>query len=320
MKNINEENTGFKIPWGLICILVLIPILLYIGLSSPCGFNAVGGEDAPKVWLGFWATYIGAIASFVMVYYTYKTLLQNQKVIDQNDTTLNQNQELIDITKDSVVQNKELIELNQKLFELNNKQLDELKHQWAEQNRARLQFCIAPIRGVFFLKISNIGNENAYNINLKFNSEFLDMLYSNTHRKSFEDIQNHNFTIEMKGSKYIIIGNIYLKDNQTENDGEQTFNAADIKQWVDNNKNVDIRITGSYCDTYTIDETFRLNDTLLPGAVVMQSNIELSLDQMQKGLTSPNLVRPIPTIQKSLKTLNENMNNIINKLENNDTK
>ena len=56
-------------------------------------------------------------------------------------------------------------------------QLKELKRQWEEANRPRLTFGVVQWRGLFLLKITNVGNEVAIDIKLRFEEEYLNSLF-----------------------------------------------------------------------------------------------------------------------------------------------
>lgn len=60
--------------------LLLIPIILNFVLQIPSCFPIIGDSQA---WLSFWASYIGAIASFAMIAITLLTLRQNQAQLNE---------------------------------------------------------------------------------------------------------------------------------------------------------------------------------------------------------------------------------------------
>ncbi len=65
--------------------IVISPIILYVLISQPWGFDAIGGEEAPKVWLGFWGGYIGAIISAAVAFIILnKQLNQNHTENEDN--------------------------------------------------------------------------------------------------------------------------------------------------------------------------------------------------------------------------------------------
>ena len=65
----------------LLCfILIAIPIALNHIIQQPALFSVIG---EPKDWLMFWATYLGAAASFVMIVYTGVTLKHNKAQLDE---------------------------------------------------------------------------------------------------------------------------------------------------------------------------------------------------------------------------------------------
>ena len=53
----------FKEYWHLWAIVILLPSTLYWFIKLPWCFDAIGGKDAPKEWLGFLGGYLGAIIS-----------------------------------------------------------------------------------------------------------------------------------------------------------------------------------------------------------------------------------------------------------------
>lgn len=63
-----------------IAIVVLIPILLNWVIRWRSFFKFVGKDTD---WLGFWVTYISAIASFAMVFITWRTLQQNKEQLEE---------------------------------------------------------------------------------------------------------------------------------------------------------------------------------------------------------------------------------------------
>ena len=54
--------------WGL--IICLLPEFVNWIMTIPCNWTIEG----PKVWIGFWGAYIGAIASFTMAYIAWKQM------------------------------------------------------------------------------------------------------------------------------------------------------------------------------------------------------------------------------------------------------
>ena len=61
-------------------LLLIIPIILNFVLQIPSHFPIIGDS---QTWLSFWASYIGAIASFAMIAVTFLTLKQNQAQLNE---------------------------------------------------------------------------------------------------------------------------------------------------------------------------------------------------------------------------------------------
>ena len=218
----------------LVFLIVGIPCLINYLILQPQQFDIVGDGTT---WLSFWVTYIGAIASFAMVFITWWTLIQNKK------------------------------------------QLNELKRQWEEQNRARISFSITPNQLHYHLKITNIGKENAFNINMKFNDSFINNITDNTFQNYLKELQNNPFSLEAGCSKYLTI---------CRGDGALLY-------W--NNKCQEIEIKGMYCNRYEINTKVPLGEYMLAG-MVHNDELTTIMGYMKKGIIVQNdLYMPI---QKSL--------------------
>lgn len=65
--------------WGILSIIVILLFLpLLINLCYLCK-TCYPILHAPSAWTTFWATYLAAIASFLMIYFTWKTLKEMQR-------------------------------------------------------------------------------------------------------------------------------------------------------------------------------------------------------------------------------------------------
>lgn len=65
--------------WSML-IAILLPLGLYGLIQQPWGYDAIGDEKAPEVWLGFWGGYIGSIiTSAVAIIILYSQLNANHK-------------------------------------------------------------------------------------------------------------------------------------------------------------------------------------------------------------------------------------------------
>ena len=81
--------------WAKKHIALIITIVLIIALILPLGINALYliSTDcevlhAPSAWTTFWATYLAAIASFVMILFTWKTLKEMQRQWKEQNTPI----------------------------------------------------------------------------------------------------------------------------------------------------------------------------------------------------------------------------------------
>lgn len=153
-----------------------------------------------------------------------------------------------------------------KTLKQNNEQLYELKRQWEEEHRPRINISIAIYRKALFIKIKNIGVGNATDIKMSFNKDFIEKLPKAKYKEMYENVEKRSFTIEYGESKYILIG--FYQDIQ--------------KEWE--NKNVVLNIVGTYCSKYTINETFYMEDFITQRFVVVKD----ALSEIADGLACPN--------------------------------
>jgi len=152
--------------------------------------------------------------------------------------------------------------------------LRQMRRQWREERRPRLNFSIAVNQSWYELKISNLGKENAYNIALNFNAKFIETLTSER-RTVFERLQNSPFAIEASCSKYYMI-----------------CACEDWKKECDV-----IEIAGKYCNKYVFEESVCI-DEYITGSSVFNDNLTNDIGYIKKGLIVQN--NSYYPIQKSL--------------------
>lgn len=236
--------------WVVIVIACLVfPFFLNWVLNLNVIVPVVGDST---IWLSFWPVYLSAIASFGMIYFTYRSLQQNKK------------------------------------------QLEEMKAQRENEERARLVFSVIVYQTAFMLKISNIGKRNVYNAVIHFNEEFLNELIEERFQKFYRQLSKP-FFVEAGSSKYLYIG--FCED----------VNAA----WK--NKNVIIRMKGLYNDIYKIDEELSMSMFLDKTFMDVKGDLETIMGYLKKGLVVQN--NSYMPIQKSLDQIAQSIKKIEASLE-----
>lgn len=187
----------------------------------------------------------------------------------------------------------------------NKKQLQEMRRQWNETNRARLTFAIIAYDGALLLKISNCGTATAYNIVVNFNANFLDNHFSSAITKTLKSLGCQPFCIEAGVSKYYHISPTYT--NGTCTIGKEVFTGEQIKQWLDEHKSDKIEITGRYCDLFEIKEVFSI-DEYINGGIIVWDQLTLAVERIKKGTIVQN--NQYAPIQKSLHIIAEGISEI----------
>jgi|LSQX01.1.fsa_nt_gb hypothetical protein len=142
----------------------------------------------------------------------------------------------------------------------NHLQLKELKRQWEATNRARLNFTIIFNRGSFLLKITNVGKQTAYDIEIKISDNIIDSPFFDCIQTTNKYLQNHKFAIQSGDSKNFSIAPKFHVINGKEYIGEHESYTEDfIIQWLEAHLTYRFNITGKYCSQYEINESFSID-------------------------------------------------------------
>ena len=240
---------------GTIVVLALIFPFILNGLLQIEAFVPVVGDSA--TWLSFWPVYLSAIASFGMIYFTYRSLQQNKK------------------------------------------QLEEMKLQREEEERARLVFSVIVYKKAFMLKISNVGKRNVYNAVIKFNDDFLNELFEEKFQEGYKQL-SRPFFVEAGTSRHLYIG--WCQD----------INDA----WK--NKHVVIKMKGCYNDVHPIDEEIDMDLYLDKTFMLVQGEIATELALIKQGLVNNSyspiqvnldrITKTLASVESSLSDLSECLN------------
>lgn len=251
---IKETSRWIVIVVVVACILFPFFLNWVLGMKA---FVPVVGDST--TWLSFWPVYISAIASFGMIYFTYRSLQQNTQ------------------------------------------QLEELKNQREEDERARLVFSVIVHEYAFYLKISNIGKRHVYDAIINFNEDFLSELLHEKYINGYLQLSSP-FFIEANTSRYLFIG--FCQD----------VNDA----WK--NKKVIIKMIGSYNGVYPIDEEIDMSMFLDKTFMLVQGDLETTMSHIKKGLIVQNssympIQKSLDQIAKSLTKLESSLESIVEKIE-----
>ncbi len=152
--------------------------------------------------------------------------------------------------------------------------LRQMRRQWDEERRPRINFSIVVSQTWFMLKISNIGQQNAHNIILNFNREFIEAL-PEISKGAFEKLQTKPLAIETGCSKYYLISAYQERENICN----------------------ELIIRGKYCNRYSIKEDIRV-DEYLSESVIVDNTLTTDVSYIKKGLITQN--NQHYSIQKSL--------------------
>lgn len=168
------------------------------------------------------------------------------------------------------------------------------RKQRREDVRARLYFSIIDWQDKYMLKITNVGKETAYKINIKVTGlPISENLYSFV-RDVFQKLSSMYFCLEAGHSAFYLISPTERCKNEEGIEGMEIHYAPEIHAWLKKYDDKDIYISGHYCDRYKIREQFSIREFLLYGsfehkepleeiadAIVSRCNTKLKKEQIR---------------------------------------
>jgi len=257
--------------YSLVIIVISLPLVLnyFVTREKLFDYNVAGDT---KDWVSFWITYLSSIASLAMVVITWWTLKQSKL---QNDALFKQNHE--------------------QLEEIKKEREEDLKEK-KEMQRARLVFDIIVYQTAYYLRIINIGKENAFNVSIKVNDEFINNI-EEKQREIFKSMQNP-FFVPIDKPKYFFIG--FCDDIK--------------KRWA--KKDICLTINGTYCIKYEINETIYLEQFINKLHFIVDDELTTAIKYIKKGVITQN--DEYYTIQKSLDSIAKALNKFIANLPKSD--
>ena len=162
----------------------------------------------------------------------------------------------------------------------------QMRKQQQEEERARLLFSIISYKGLFLLKISNIGKRTAYNIKIKVDGDFIENHFYKNIKKEYEELAKTAFVLTGGDSKYYYLSPVTSNNKTTHYIGEEEYAATMVNQWLEENLSSSITINGNYCDKYPVNEVVSIHEFIPGKSFVVQTVTEDSLESISEALAS----------------------------------
>lgn len=172
----------------------------------------------------------------------------------------------------------------------NKEQLDEIKRERKESQRARLVFDIIISQKAYFLRIRNIGKENAFNVSICVNEDFIQNLEDND--RVFFEVIKQTFYVPTDIPKYFFIGPC----------------EDVITRWK--GKNIPLSLTGTYSDNYKIQENIDMNQFIDQQHIIVEDELTTAFKYFKEGVITQN--DSYFTIQKSMDIIAKNIEKYMN--------
>ena len=158
----------------------------------------------------------------------------------------------------------------------NRKQLNELKRQWQEEHKARLEFDIEIQRHMFCLKMQNIGKSVAEIKKIEINEEFLEKmpdnreyLYDREHLKTA--LRSNSLRIASGATKYYPLCMAYIENV-----------PYSLRNEYPTLISTPIKITYTLADNSVHKYEFKINDYLYLGeALTIESDVAIALNKIE---------------------------------------
>lgn len=163
-------------------------------------------------------------------------------------------------------------------------QLNEIKRQWAENNRPRIYGRIITYQSAFFLELYNAGREDANCVEVKINNEFYDNLSSDM-KPIFDSMVDNPFFVGAGKSVYFLIG-VCKEISQ---------------QWRD--KDFSIIISGKYNNIYDLYINLPIQHFINKIHMIVRTPLEHALEDISEGLVRPHLASHPKPIQVNIETI-----------------
>ena len=165
-------------------------------------------------------------------------------------------------------------------------QMDDMKKREAEERRARLVFSVVVYQAAYYLRIFNVGKENAYDVKLNFNEEFINQI-EEAYREYYIQLSKPDF-IEAGKSIYIFIGWCDEVD----------------KKW--DGKNIVLSVKGSYnTEKYLVEDTLDMRYFIGKIHFMVKGELETIMEQIKDGLVPQ--IGSFKPLQKSLDDISYTM-------------
>lgn len=173
----------------------------------------------------------------------------------------------------------------------NKKQVKQIKEQWEEENKPKIYPRVTIFNQAYFLEFYNAGKEDAFDIDISINEDFIN----NLSEKPKELIRNwihHPFFIKGGHSVYAFMG--WCKEID--------------KEWT--GRSITLEIDGIYNGQYQISFTKPISQFIIH-TMMVRTPSEFALEKIAEGIGHPDHLYSHATMQESL----ENISNIISNIE-----
>lgn len=167
--------------------------------------------------------------------------------------------------------------------------LYEMKYEWNEDRKARLIITLEAKEDIFMIRVKNIGKMPAHKIQMKFEENFINSLFSKQLQNVYRNLQHKRFYLEGGESKYFYLSPVYSDKRSIHKfqiTGE-TFTSNDINKWLDSFRNKTFNILVKYNDRDKYSTKLSLTEFLV-SSLEIKDDIPLQLTSISNVISETN--------------------------------
>lgn len=171
-----------------------------------------------------------------------------------------------------------------------------------EDVRARLSFSIVDWHDYYMLKITNVGKETAYDIQLNISGTPISESLFSFVKDVFVNLRSTPICIESGQSVFYLVSPTEKAKGLYGIEGQEQIDAKEIQKWLENHDKEDIIITGKYNNRHDINESFCIRDYAQFGAFEHKEPIEEISDALySRDPSDKNVQKNIQQITEIIK-------------------
>lgn len=149
----------------------------------------------------------------------------------------------------------------------NKRQMREMKRQWKETNRARIEISIFSRDLWMNLQITNVGKETAYDVSVTIDETFIKDIPFKELREHLQEL-TEPFILQSGKSKYYSLMPVRRMKEDIITYGSKSLHSSQTNEWFESNFKRKFNIRCEYCNLYHLDMNVSISQFLRNGLII----------------------------------------------------